>query len=202
MTYQRWMGDPWSGHRVLMGYQKSGWQEIDEVLDHFSEKRNQARRQYRIFVEQGIHQGHWRDFEGGGRVRSLNQNAENGCQGNPGGARVHDERVLGVENLWKSIQGDWLGRDGPKSAKIPLPALVEKVSEWFKVESEDLFLGRRKREVSSARALVSYLAVNKMGYRFSEVGKALKLHPVTVARSLEKGREVFKSYQEQYVSIV
>jgi hypothetical protein len=47
-----------------------------------------------------------------------------------------------------------------------------------------------------ARALVSYLAVNKMGYRFSEVGEALNVHPVTVARGLEKGKEVFNLHQE------
>jgi len=79
---------------------------------------------------------------------------------------------------------------------IPLAVLVGKVSEWFKVDLEDLFLGRRKKEVSSARALVSYLAVHKMGYRFSEVGDVLRVHPVTVARSLEKGKEVFNLHQK------
>jgi len=56
-------------------------------------------------------------------------------------------------------------------------------------------MGRRKREVSSARALVSYLAVKEMGYRFTEVGQVLNIHPVNVARSLEKGERVFHEYR-------
>ena len=83
-----------------------------------------------------------------------------------------------------------------KRAKIPLSKLVGQVTESFKVDLEDLVLGRRKREVSSARALVSYVAVHKMGYRFTEVGEVLKVHPVTVARSLEKGKQVFQCHPE------
>ena len=112
------------------------------------------------------------------------------------GGRIHDERVLGGEAfVEKVLKGKSVGVIA-REPHIPLCELAGKVSEWFKVDLEDLFLGRRKREVSSARALVSYLAVNKMGYRFSEVGEALKVHPVTVARSLEKGKEVFNLHQE------
>ena len=63
---------------------------------------------------------------------------------------------------------------------------------------EDLLTGRRKREVSSARALVSYLAVQEMGYRFTEVGQALNIHPVNIARSLEKGEKLFDKFREKW----
>ena len=193
---------PWSGHSVLMGHQRNGWQEMEEVLGHFSEKKNQARRHYRIFVEEGTHREKERDFEGGGMGRSSNQKAKRGCQGWTNEGKVHDERVLGGEAFVEKVLRERGLVGVARKSSIPLSELIGKVSEWFKVETEDLFLGRRKREVSSARALVSYLAVNKMGYRFSEVGEALKVHPVSVARSLEKGKEVLKNYQEQYVSIV
>jgi putative transposase len=189
-------GYPWSGHSVLMGHQSNGWQEIEEVLSHFSEKRRQARHDYRSFVEQRMNQEGGSEFEGGGLLRSLNQNDEKGCQVISKGGRIHDERVLGGGEFIEKVFKEAGLAVTAKKPHIPLSELAGKVSEWFKVDLEDLFLGRRKREVSSARALVSYLAINKMGYRFSEVGEALKVHPVTVARSLEKGKEVFNLHQE------
>jgi chromosomal replication initiation ATPase DnaA len=66
------------------------------------------------------------------------------------------------------------------------------------MEGEGLLTGRRKREVSSARALISYLAVKEMGYRFTEIGQALNIHPVNIARSLEKGEKVFDQYREKW----
>ena len=46
--------------------------------------------------------------------------------------------------------------EGVKRAKIPLSeAGIGQVTEAFKVDAEDLYRGKRKREVSRRRALVS-----------------------------------------------
>jgi putative transposase len=193
---------PWSGHTVLLGYRKNGWQEIDEVLGRFSGKKNQARQEYRAFVEEGVNHASWPDFEGGGLERSLNQNEWHGAMARDRDVRAHDERVLGRGRFVERVLKHTGLAGASKKAQMPIPELAEKVSDWVKVDLEDLFLGRRKREVSSARALVSYLAVHKMGYRFSEVGEALKVHPVTIARALDRGKEVYKKYEEQCVSII
>ena len=88
--------------------------------------------------------------------------------------------------------------DIKKKARIPLSELIGKVTDFLGMGGEDLLMGRRKREVSLARALVSYLAVQEMGYRFTEVGQALNIHPVNIARSLEKGEKVFDKYREKW----
>jgi len=46
--------------------------------------------------------------------------------------------------------------------------------------------------------LLLYLAVKEMGYRFTEIGQALNIHPVNIARSLEKGEKVFDQYREKW----
>jgi len=46
--------------------------------------------------------------------------------------------------------------------------------------------------------LISYLAVKEMGYRLTEIGQALNIHPVNIARSLEKGEKVFDQYREKW----
>ena len=179
-----------------MGVQKNGWQETGEVLGHFSEKRSRARHHYRRFLEEGMNQGGKPDFEGGGWVRSLRVKEAGSWKNRSRGDGVHDERVLGCREFVEKVLKETGSAEADRKVQVPLSELVGRVSEWFKVDLEDLFLGRRKREVSSARALVSYLAVHEMGYRFSEVGEALKVHPVSVARSLEKGREVFNGHED------
>ena len=99
--------------------------------------------------------------------------------------RPRTERVLREANA----------KDVKRKARIPLLELIGKVKTFLGMQGEDLLTGRRKREVSSARALVSYLAVQEMGYRFTEVGQALNIHPVNIARSLEKGEKVFDKYR-------
>jgi len=177
---------PWTGHSALMGRRENGWQETVEVLGRFGARKGRAREKYRGFMEEAMDRGEALDFEGGGRARSAGAGEEEGS------SEAYDERVLGggrfVENVLKETKLPVAAR----KPRLPLPELIGKVSESFNVDVEDLVLGRRKREVSNVRALVSYLAVQKMGYRFTEVGEVLRVHPVSVARCLEKGREVFK----------
>jgi len=98
------------------------------------------------------------------------------------------ERVLREANV----------KDVKRKARIPLLELIGKVKTFLGMQGEDLLTERRKREVSSARALVSYLAVQEMGYRFTEVGQALNIHPVNIARSLEKGEKLFYKFREKW----
>ncbi len=183
-------GYPWSGHGALLGDRENGWQEIEEVLGCFSSQRARAMMDYRRFVEEGTDHEGGLDLEGGGWGRSLNHDSGQGSAKIQRSDKVYDERVLGRTEFVKKVLTVTHSTPVVEKVKMPLPDLITRVSEWCKVEMEDLFLGRRTREVSGARAVISYLAVHKMGYRFSEVGETLKVHPATVARSLEKGKEI------------
>jgi putative transposase len=183
-------GYPWSGHGALLGHRKNGWQEIEEVLGRFSSQKARARMDYRRFVEEGTDHERSLDLEGGGWSRSWNFESENGPARIRRSDEVYDERVLGRTEFVKKVLDAIRSTPVVEKVKMPLPDLITKVSEWCKVKMEDLFLGRRTREVSGARAVISYLAVDKMGYRFSEVGEFLSVHPANVARSIEKGKQI------------
>ena len=43
----------WSGHSVLVGKQKNGWQETEYVLSMFVAEKRRAVRAYRNFIEEG-----------------------------------------------------------------------------------------------------------------------------------------------------
>ena len=61
----------YSGHGALMGHRPNDWQAIDAVLRLFGKSLPKARRQYRLFVEQGIIMGRRPELAGGGLIRSL-----------------------------------------------------------------------------------------------------------------------------------
>lgn len=171
---------PWSGHSVLMGRRHFCWQAVETVLGCFSRREGIARRKYRFFVEEGVDHGRRPELEG-----------ERGGVNDGGGP--YDERVLGKRDFAQNVLGKTGNRLMEKSP-VPLPDLIGKVLAYLRIEKEDLLSGRRKREVSSARALICYLATRKMGYRFSEVAEALNIHPVNAARSLEKGKRALDTY--------
>ncbi len=180
---------PWSGHSALMGHHARDWQEVDGVLDCFSDERARARRKYRRFVEDGKCYGRRPEFEGERRGRN-------------GGQDPYDQRILGgrpfVEKVLKGRRRKTLMR----RPRIPLNDLIGKISERLGIEEgEDLLMGGRKRMICQARALICYLATQEMGYRFSEVGEALRIHPVNVTRSLERGKRAFKSHRKLLIKI-
>jgi chromosomal replication initiation ATPase DnaA len=151
---------------------------------------------YQRFVEEGGDPKGGFDLEGGGWIPRSIPECEDGLARIRRDDEIHDGRVLGRAEFIQRVLDATHSSPVVEKVKMPLPDLITRVSEWCKVEVEDLFLGRRTREVSGARAIISYLAVQKMGYRFSEVGESLKVHPASVARSLEKGKEICAGNRE------
>ena len=62
---------PWSGHRVLLGREKSDWQERNYVLRQFHPREKEAIRTYRRFMEEGKDRGRRPELVGGGLIRSM-----------------------------------------------------------------------------------------------------------------------------------
>ncbi len=62
---------PFSGHSVLMGKRKLGWQDADYVLKFYGRKKAAARQGYREYVKKGISDGRRPDLVGGGLIRSA-----------------------------------------------------------------------------------------------------------------------------------
>src|SRR4030043_610944 len=62
---------PYSGHSVVMGKVKHGWQNTQEVLGMFGGSPGSARRSYRNFVKKGVAEGKRHDLTGGGLLRSA-----------------------------------------------------------------------------------------------------------------------------------
>ena len=112
---------PWTGHSAILGRRKNplipkklkepnspnamrsalcstqslAEKTVQDVLLHFADKINIARRRYRHFVKQGISHGRRPELQGGGLVRSAGGNKA-GLLGRKKEEREKgDERILG-----------------------------------------------------------------------------------------------------------
>ena len=61
----------YSGHSVILGFQKKPWQDIEYILGHFDRKVRAARKKYTDFVQEGVGRGRRPELVGGGLIRSL-----------------------------------------------------------------------------------------------------------------------------------
>ena len=64
------------------------------------------------------------------------------------------------------------------------------------LKEESISSTSRRREISEARSIVSYLAINEMGYSASEVGWALSINRENASRGAARGKKAFDKYED------
>ena len=164
---------------------------VEDVLRYFGESLKVARRRYRQFVKNGVEQGKRPELQGGGLVRSAGGNKA-GLLGQRKEEREKgDERILGSGNfvneaLMKAGE-DW---EKGKKRKMPLAQLIGKVASHLGLKEASIISSSRKREISEARGIICYLAVNDMGYSVSEVAHALEVRRVSAGQCVTRGEKI------------
>jgi len=177
---------PWTGHAVLMGHKKMSGQAVNEVLARFGKKKKEARKAYREFVQAGIAQGKRAELTGGGLRRSL---AFLGKGEKPESPGCYDERILGtgefVERLWQEE-----GLKEKVRPRLSLKELIERVAGYYEVETQRVLRRSTAGPTTAARSVICFYAVEKMGYKGTEVGKVLGLGRSGVTRAVARGRKL------------
>jgi REP element-mobilizing transposase RayT len=213
---------PWTGHSVLLGKRKNPlipkppdqarnkWairnrqsemslaeRTTQDVLLHFGESVNIARREYREFVEKGIDQGRRPELQGGGLVRSAGGD-KRGLLGRKKEEREKgDERILGSGDfVADALQKAGKSFEAKQSRRPPLKALIDIASEAFGVSAKQLKSGSRRRAMVQARSVVAYVAVRRYGYKGFEVAEALASSSPSVSRNIEKGEFILDNNKE------
>jgi len=206
---------PWSGHSAILGHRKNpllpkqldepnrvnradkpnkpekplSEKTIEDLLLHFGHTKKVARRKYRELVENGIDQGKRPDLQGGGLLRSAGGN-NSALLGRKREEREKgDARILGSGDFVNTILRDAEQEfENASKKKISLEELISIVAKATGVSVEELLSPSRKRRVARARAIVTYAASRNLGYRGTEIAKALSLSPPTVSQNIDKGR--------------
>jgi REP element-mobilizing transposase RayT len=192
---------PWSGHSVIMGKEKNEWQDTDYVLRLFSEKKFQARRQYRSFVQNGVADGRRPDLIGGGLLRSSGGwSAIKECR--KAGIRLKgDERILGDSKFVEQVldsENERLERRYILEAKgCDFDMVVKRVAEILDMKAEDVLrLGKQPLSVK-ARSLVSYWANRELGMTTVQIAERLNICQSAASRSSLRGEKIAKNNQLQ-----
>lgn len=170
---------------------------IEDVLLQFGDKLREARRGYRQFIKNGVDQGQRPELQGGGLVRSAGGD-KRGLLGRKKEEREKgDERILGsgnfVNETLRKAGEDW---EKGKEKKMPLAQLIEKVASHLDLKEASIISASRKRKISEARSIISYLAINDMGYSASEVGRTLSINRENAGRCAVRGKKALNKYED------
>ena len=184
----------WCGHSALMGKAEADFQDTEYVLKSFGQSVRQARRAYESFVAKGIKHGRRPDLVGGGLLRSVGGWAELKEFRDLGIRIKGDERLLGssdfVEKVLKQADEQLEEKYRLQVNVISLQGLVEKVARYYKIDPKNLKSVSKERRITEARRVLSYIAVRKLGYKCSDVSKAMGISAVTVSKAVSLGSEL------------
>jgi len=174
----------WTGHSVIMGKAAVEGQVADEVLYLFSKGKGEARRQYRLFVADGVAAGKRAELGGGRRMsRELLDEL---------GEEQYDERVLGSGEFIEELR---MRRE--LAAKLPrsleIRDIVVRVCRHFGIDPAELRLNARSARIADARSVICYLAARQAGHSGVEVGREVNLRRAGVSVAAGRGEEMVKN---------
>jgi putative transposase len=187
---------PYSGHSVIMGFQKREWQDVGTVLGYFGCREKVARRKYHKYMKEGVRQGRRPDLVGGGLIRSLG-----GWEGVQGlkrwkGRFKGDERILGesefVGEVLKASEEAMERRYGLRAEGLDLDRIIGRVAELFGMKVEEIEVGDKSPKGVAARSVVSYWAVRELGVSGTKVARRLGVTQPAVSQAVKRGARIIE----------
>jgi REP element-mobilizing transposase RayT len=188
---------PWAGHSALLGTVARPWQATEAILVHFGRRPANARAAYRAFVAAGIAQGHRRELQGGGLVRSAGGWSAVASLRRGREAYLSDERILGSPEFVEAVRREVARGSQPPARPLPLAELVRRVCESCGVAPEALTGRGRRPAVSQARAGIAYWWVERLGQSGRALAPVLGLHPAVVYKAARRGAARAAVWQER-----
>ena len=169
---------------------------VEDVLQYFGKSLKEARRRYRQFVEKGIKQGRRSELQGGGLIRSSGGNKAILIGQKKEDREKSDQRILGsgdfVSDVLKNANENAERKAG---CNISLAELIRRVCKKFDIKTGELMLDIRRVPYTQARVIISYLSIHELGYRGSDVAKALNVSRASVSKAMSRGKKLIDKNQ-------
>jgi REP element-mobilizing transposase RayT len=183
---------PYSGHATIMGKHVRTWQDTEYVLVQFGQVTETARRTYEAFVEQGISEGRRSDLTGGGLLRS-----NKGWHPTKGGEhRKGDERILGSSAFVLGVlkEAEEAGKRSGAYALggVNFETVVEHVARLFNVSPEEILLPGKYRNRVTARSVLCYMLVRKLGMTATSVAVKVNMGQPAVSMAVARGEAIVR----------
>ena len=176
---------PWCGHAFVISGSEYPWHDVSYVLSRFGEKRAEARRRYREFLESGIREeafggkkNKWRpDWSLLDWLRNIDGT---GALEDPAG----DGRVLGGEGFIRGLPS--------KDHRPPEPAArspEERVRECCKqagIRMLELTSGSRRANVTEVRVRLVFELLNHPGMTLTNLARLVGVTRTGIYKILER----------------
>lgn len=179
---------PWSGHAVLMGHKSAEWQNTAEILRRFGGRLKAARLSYLAFMASDEAAF---DFSGGGLIRSYGGWESIAKLRREHETKIGDERILGNSEFVQVVTSSDRLIVNDNTA-ISLNEIITGVCRYFDIRPEQLRNRGRQNALSSAKAVIAYVACELAGIATIEVANHLVLSRSGVAQAANRGRLVSK----------
>jgi hypothetical protein len=204
----------WGGHSVLMGHQKMRWQDVDEVLSRFARRKERARRELSLFMGQKEADKEEAVFGEERFARNAkNKGRKTRVAGQAGRGKGRDE----VENVGVVGEGKFVKAtlEEVKTRSVWTPSsenqerrresfdkLVALVCEMLAVSREELVGAKKRRAVSRARRVLSYLGIRYLGMTAADVGRVLGVSGQGILQGVKQGKSIMTELKLEPEAVV
>ena len=86
--------------------------------------------------------------------------------------------------------------------KITLDELIRSVSDFLGIEESEVLSKTRRRNIGKAKALIAYFSICEMGYKGTEVGRALRIKGPSVSQYIERGKVLVGNEPEMIQKLI
>ena len=174
---------PWCGHAFVMKGSEYPWHDVSSVLSRFGEKRQEARRRYRDFLESGIRE----EAAGGNRLEWRSdwslldwlKKLQPPGRTEPSG----DGRILGGEAF---ARGVGRGKSAPLPDAAAAKVVIRRGCEKAGVAVEELLSGSRRAGVVELRRGLAGQLIALSGMTLAEIGRLLGVTKAAVYKILDR----------------
>jgi hypothetical protein len=185
---------PYVGHSVILNRSKNGWQDVEYILALFGGKKAVARRQYRVYVEEGIAQGRRPDLIGGGLIRSLGGWEKIKTLRRKDIRLKGDERILGDTDFVLAVleeSEERLERRYELEAQgVNLDDVAQRAAFLFGIEPNEIYTPGKQPSLVRARSLFCYWAVRELGISATALARKLNLSQPAISISVRRGEKI------------
>jgi hypothetical protein len=177
----------WTGHSALLGTVPRAWQDTATILAQFGPTPRRARRAYRAFVQDGLPQGRRPELQGGGLIRSLGDWRAVTAARRSGAPVEADARILGSGDFVAAILREAPVPSMQTPARVSLETLATRLAASLGVPLPTLLGKTQIQAAVTARQLLAYVWVERLGRPASALARALDQTRGNVSLAAQKG---------------
>jgi putative transposase len=189
----------YAGHSVVMGRLQDDRQDTNYVLNQFGQRRSDARRRYRRFVEKGIARGRRTDLTGGGLIRSTGGWSALKTLRKAKVCIKGDERILGdsdvVLQTLQQADEQFERKYKIRARGYDLDLVAQRTAAVMGVSINQVYAAGKNRQTVRARSLMCYWAVRECGMTRAFLSKKLSPSQTAVSQSVLKGEQIAREYK-------